>query len=139
MNELTPIYFLNVLYALLTAPGAFVQDVLVLKGLRSNITAEYTLQIYPTNLREETRAQNVLTCTDTWIIGGVVKTSEENLVDKTLSFIQDTKKALDKLTEDSGDFTYALLPDVQVSYDGFPYVAFSMTVEIKYQRRINNE
>lgn len=83
MNELTPTYFLNALYALLTAPGAFVQDVLVLKGLRSNITAEYTLQIYPTNLREETRAQNVLTCTDTWIIGGVVKTSEENLVDKT--------------------------------------------------------
>lgn len=139
MNELTPTYFLNALYALLTAPGAFVQDVLVLKGLRSNITAEYTLQIYPTNLREETRAQNVLTCTDTWIIGGVVKTSEENLVDKTLSFIQETKKVLDKLTEDSGDFTYALLPDVQVSYDGFPYVAFSMTVEIKYQRRINNE
>lgn len=138
MNELTPTYFLNALYALLTVPGAFVQDVLVLKGLRSNITAEYTLQIYPTNLREETRAQNVLTCIDTWIIGGVVKTSEENLVDKTLSFIQDTKKALDKLTEDNGDFTYALLPDVQVSYDGFPYVAFSMTVEIKYQRRINN-
>lgn len=138
MNELTPTYFLNALYALLMVPGAFVQDVLVLKGLRSNITAEYTLQIYPTNLREETRAQNVLTCTDTWIIGGVVKTGEENLVDKTLSFIQNTKSALDKLTEDNGDFTYALLPDVQVSYDGFPYVAFSMTVEIKYQRRINN-
>ena len=91
MNELTPTYFLNALYALLTVPGAFVQDVLVLKGLRSNITAEYTLQIYPTNLREETRAQNVLTCTDTWIIGGVVKTGEENLVDKTLSFIQDKR------------------------------------------------
>ena len=83
MNELTPTYFLNALYALLTAPGAFGQDVLVLKGLRSNITAEYTLQIYPTNLREETRAQNVLTCTDMWIIGGVVKTSKPFLLSRT--------------------------------------------------------
>lgn len=136
MKTLNPTYFLNALYTLLTAQGAFAYDVFVLKGLRSNITADYTLQIYPANLREETRSANVLTCTDTWIIGGVVKTNEENLVDQTLVFIQDTKNALDKLTEDSGDFTYALLPDVQVSYDGFPYVAFSMTVEIKYQRRM---
>lgn len=136
MNTLNPVYFLNALYALLTAPRVFPYGVLVLKGLRSNITADYTLQIYPVSLREETSAADILNCTDTWIIGGVVKTNEENLVDQTLTFIQHTKNALDKLTEDSGAFTYALLPDVQVTYDGFPYVAFSMTVEIKYKRRI---
>lgn len=138
MTELTPSYFLQVLYDLLTAPGAFETEVNVFKGLRSNITGEYTLQIYPTNFRETTRAENVLACTDSWQIAGVVSVSEEEAVDKTISFMQAVKAALDKLAEMNADFTYALLQEAPVSYENFPYVVFNLQVDISYIRRINN-
>lgn len=136
MTKLNPGYFLNKITALLTAPGTYDYDVAVFKGLRSNLTGEYTLQIYPANLREETRAENVVACTDTWQIAGVVKTDEEDMLPKLLAFAEDTKAALDTWAEEDAGFTSAILPDMQFTYDGYPTVVFNLQLEIKYLRRI---
>lgn len=135
---MNPVYFLNLLYGLLTAPDAFGYDVAVFKGGRSNVSADYTLQVYPTALREATRADRVLSCTDTWQIQGIVRVSEDVLIEKTLSFVQDVKAALDRLEEADGDFTYALLPESAFNYENYPYVSFNLQVEINYLRRINH-
>lgn len=135
---MNPTYFLNLLYGLLTAQGAFGYDVAVFKGLRSNLSNGHTLQIYPTALRESTRAENLISCTDVWQITGAVSTAEETLVQDLLAFAQDTRAALDKLREADGDFTYALLPEMTFNYENYPYALFHLQLEINYLRRINH-
>ena len=61
---MNPTEFLNLQCRLLSSQGSFGYDVAVFKGLRSKLSNGHTLQIYPAALRQSTRAENQISCTD---------------------------------------------------------------------------
>ena len=138
MSALSLASFKDLLLSIFTDPEAFNYDVSVFEGLRQNISGKFTLQIFPTNQREVTQAENVVSVVDTWQIAGVVNTNEENVVSDVIQFLGDVKSNIDKLSFDERDFTYAILPDAQISYEGYPYVVFNLQLEVSYIRRINS-
>lgn len=134
---MNPKYFLEEIKQLLGAPGAFPgYEVAVFEGTLNDVLQEYSLQVYPVSLKERTRAEGVVSCTDTWQIAGTVNTDGLDATQKLLDFIADTKSAIDKLEITDGAFTYGVMPEVKISYEAGPRVVFNLQLDVNYDRRI---